>query len=91
MAEEGQEIDEAYYRAFGTELDKAPAYDRADARLSWRSPEDHWEIAFYVNNLFESDGYADMEISGTVRDNTLRRTAYVISPRRFGIEATYQF
>lgn len=83
--------DETYYRAFGTELDKAAEYDRTDARLSWQSPEDHWEVSFYLSNAFESDGYADMEISGTVRDNTLRRTATVISPRRFGLEVTYQF
>lgn len=83
--------DEAYFRAFGTELDKAAAYDRMNARLSWRSPEDHWGVALYLSNASESDGYADMEISGTVRDNTLRRTAMVISPRRYGLEITYQF
>jgi len=83
--------DEAYYRAFGTKYDRAPDYGRADARLSWRSPEGHWEIASFVKNISESDGYTDMSVTGPSDTGVYTRTAAVMAPRRFGIEVTYQF
>ena len=55
-------LDVAYQSSFYTNIDNNPAsltpgYTVANARLSWRSADEDWEVAFAVTNLFDKFYY----------------------------------
>ncbi len=55
-------LDIAYQSSFYTNIDNnpatlTPAYTVANARLSWRSPEEDWEVVLAVTNLFDKFYY----------------------------------
>lgn len=80
-------IDDVFFSAFGSELDKAPAYDRFDVRATWTSPDRSWIVSGFVNNVFDEIGIRQILRHGQAEG--FRRTAQVTEPRLYGLEVTY--
>ena len=80
-------IDDVYFSAFEAELDKAPAYSRVDLRGTWRSADQHWTVAAFVNNVMDEIGIRQILRDGAAQG--FRRTAQVTEPRHFGLEVAY--
>lgn len=82
-------IDDVYFSAFETELDKAPAYTRLDLRATWTSPAEDWIVSGYINNAMDEIGIRQIIRHGQV--DGFRRSAQVTEPRTVGVEVTYTF
>jgi outer membrane receptor protein involved in Fe transport len=80
-------IDEVYYSPFETDGEKSEAYDRLDLRVTWTSPDSHWIVSGFVNNVFDDVGVLQVLRNG--EDEFFRRAAGTTVPRLFGLELTY--
>ncbi|XOV88178.1 MAG: TonB-dependent receptor [Pseudomonadota bacterium] len=80
-------IDDVYFSAFESELDKAPAYGRIDLRATWTNTNDTLVISGFVNNVADEIGIRDLERFGG--SEGYRRSAQVTEPRVYGVEVTY--
>ncbi|MEM7000529.1 MAG: TonB-dependent receptor [Pseudomonadota bacterium] len=80
-------IDDVYFSAFEADLDLAPAYDRWDLRATWRSADEQWTVAGFVNNVTDKIGIRQILRHGAT--DGFRRTAQVSEPRHFGLDVTY--
>ena len=80
-------IDEVYFSAFESDLDLAPEYDRWDVRATWRSADEKWTVAGFVNNVTDEIGIRQILRHGA--SDGYRRTAQVTEPRLYGIELSY--
>lgn len=80
-------IDDVYFSAFETELDKAPAYARVDLRATWTSPGTNWIVSAFVNNVEDEIGIRYIERHNN--DDGYRRNGQVTEPRLYGLELTY--
>ncbi len=65
------------------------ASNRTDVQLQWRSPQDHWSVAAYANNLFDNRYVTGLQQYGTTVFGTVGAT--VSEPRQFGVEAQFRF
>ena len=67
---------------------KIDAFTVANARLTWDSADEHWQVAFFVNNFadekYNIQGFALEQICGCSKDT-------VGKPRWFGGSVRYQF
>jgi outer membrane receptor protein involved in Fe transport len=80
-------IDDVWFSAFESELDKAPAYGRLDLRATWTSTGENWIIGAFVNNVTDEIGIREILRHGS--SDGFRRTAQVTEPRVYGVEITY--
>lgn len=80
-------IDEVYFSSFETEQEKAPAYGRADARVSWSSANGNLVTSLFVNNIFDDVG--KLQILNNGEAEFFRQAAATTLPRLYGIEFTY--
>ncbi len=80
-------IDEVYFSAFETELDRAPEYQRVDLRATWTSADESWIVSGFVNNVFDEIGIRQILRHGAA--DGYRRTAQTTEPRVYGMELTY--
>lgn len=80
-------IDEVYYSAFESALDRAPSYDRLDLRATWTSASGVWNVTGFVNNVLDEIGIRQILRGGAAEG--YRRTAQVTEPRVYGVEVRY--
>ena len=80
-------IDEVYYSPFESTGERAKAYDRLDLRATWTSPDSHWIVSGFVNNVFDDIGVLQILREGEAE--FFRRSAGTTVPRLFGLEVTY--
>ncbi len=81
--------DEFYFDApFERSIDRAPAFTRWDARVSWRSANQNWDVSAWVNNITEEFGLRQMD-EGSSGDNFLRSVT-TSDPRVFGLTVSYR-
>jgi len=80
-------IDEVFYSPFEEETERADAYDRLDLRVTWTSPENHWIVSGFVNNVFDEVGVLQVLREGEAE--FFRRSAGTTTPRLYGLELTY--
>ncbi|MBD3646816.1 MAG: TonB-dependent receptor, partial [Pseudomonadales bacterium] len=80
-------IDEVYFSAFESALDRAPSYARLDLRVTWRSSDNVWTVTGFVNNVMDEIGIRQILRGGAAEG--YRRTAQVTEPRLYGIELKY--
>jgi iron complex outermembrane receptor protein len=69
--------------------DRQGFFSLVDARASWNSPDDRWNLAFYGKNLADR-----VVFSRTITQASLLRNgylAYIEPPRTFGLDLTLRF
>lgn len=81
-------IDDVYYSPFESDTEKAESYDRIDLRASWTSPEAHWKVSAFVNNVLDEVGILQVLRNG--EDEFFRSGGQTTAPRLFGLEVTYK-
>lgn len=81
-------IDDVYFAAYESELDKAPGYSRLDLRATWTSLDQRLIVGGFVNNVFDDIGIRQILRHGAT--DGYRRTAQVTEPRVVGLEVTYK-
>ena len=64
------------------------SYNLTNARLSWRDPSQHWEVAGYATNLFDEEYLLGVGGQGEAIGSP---TASRGEPRMVGVEVSYQF
>ena len=82
-------ISSVYFSPFQAKVEKAPGYDRFDARLTWTSTDDKWTASAFVDNVFDKVSIRQILING--QETGFNRTAQLTEPRLIGIEAAYTF
>lgn len=83
--------DDFYFSApFQRELDRAPSFTRWDARASWSSANEAWEVSAFVNNITGKLGVRLLESEGGEEFNFLR-AATTTDPRVYGASVRYSF
>ena len=82
-------IDEVYFSAFESDVDRAPSYYRWDGRVNWTSVSQNWEVAAFVNNITDEIGIR--QIDRTDETENFRRSGATTFPRQFGLEVRYRF
>jgi outer membrane receptor protein involved in Fe transport len=82
--------DDFYFGApFSRELDRAPSFVRWDARASWKSASENWDVSMFVNNITNELGVRNLDIEGGEELNFLRSVA-TTDPRVYGMSLTYR-
>jgi iron complex outermembrane receptor protein len=84
-------IDQVYFSAFESKEDAAPSYQRTDARIGWTSPGGSWNVAGFVNNVFDEIGLRQVDHYGAIEELDFRRWGSNTIPRQFGFEVDYKF
>lgn len=82
-------IDDVYFSSFESEQEKAPAYGRADARVTWTSSNGNLVTSAFVNNIFDDVG--KLQILNNGQAEFFRQAAGTTVPRLYGVEFTYLF
>ena len=70
-------------------LTTAPAFTRWDARVSWMSASEQWNVSGFVNNILDKVGVRNMFTYGMW--NGYRRAIEPTNPRMWGVEVQYKF
>ena len=65
--------DSQYGTIFSRFYNKAPSWDQEDARISFKSPDEHWELIVWAKNLANTIGY-DTGAIGTRYAGTIDRS-----------------
>ena len=73
----------------GLALDRSPAFDRMDVKVSWRNADEDLEIMAFVNNVHNKIGIRNMTSDG--ENQGFRRSVTPTLPRSAGIGFTYKF
>ncbi|MEE4299500.1 MAG: TonB-dependent receptor [Pseudomonadales bacterium] len=73
---------------FERALEEAPAFWRWDARASWTSASQKWEVAAFVNNILDELGVRALEVMP--ENENYRRNVTTTDPRVFGLSVSYR-
>lgn len=80
-------VDDQFFDVFNNDYVAADSYWNTNGRIAWVPGDGQFELALWGKNLTENDEYV-----GRIRVATLGSVFGVApQPRRFGIEASYQF
>ena len=72
-----------------TPLVMAPDFLRWDARVSWKSATDNWNLSAFVNNITDELGVRNQFDYGESQGH--RRVIEPTNPRMWGLEIQYKF
>ena len=67
----------------------APAFARWDARVSWMSANEQWNVSGFVNNILDKVGVRNMFNYNV--EGGFRRAIEPTNPRMWGVEVQYKF
>ena len=70
-------------------LTTAPSFARWDARVSWMSASEQWNVSGFVNNILDKVGVRNMFTYDTW--DGYRRAIEPTNPRMWGLEVQYKF
>ena len=80
-------ISEVYYSPFEAKEERAKAYGRADARMTYTAGSGKWVVSGYVNNIFDKVG--NLQILREGEDEFYRHSSGTTLPRMYGVEFSY--
>ena len=81
--------DEYFFSApFERELESTPSFVRWDARVSWTSNDERWEVSSFVNNITGELGVRQLQSLG--EDNNFQRQVTTNDPRVYGLSVAYR-
>jgi iron complex outermembrane receptor protein len=88
--------DQQYGSIFNRPYTLAPSWDQTDARIQFRTAEDHLTVIAYGKNLFDEIGYNLGARAAAQTDATGAPAGFVKSyditpPQIFGLEVQYKF
>ena len=89
--------DKSFAGIFERSYYEAPAWDQVDVRGTWSGDHDHYEIIFFVKNLFNTIGYdaaggATANFTGLQSNPVTQDAAFDLTPpRTYGVEVHYKF
>lgn len=82
--------DEYFFSApFERDLERTPAFTRWDARTSWRSPAETWEVSAFINNITGELGVRQLQSLG--EDWNFQRQVTTNDPQVYGLSVQYSF
>jgi len=82
--------DDFFFNApFERDLDRAPSFTRWDARMSWRSPGERWEVSAFVNNITGEIGVRALE--GVGEQYNFQRRVTTTDPRVYGVSLLFHW
>jgi iron complex outermembrane receptor protein len=82
-------IDEVYFSPFEDDRDSSDSYSRWDARATWRSPDESWTVAAFMNNILDEIGIR--QIDRNSESFNYMRSGATTDPRLYGMEVRYKF
>lgn len=82
-------VDKMYTDPYNNENGMLESFDRVDARATWTSPTDTWNLTAFIKNIGDNR-HANDASSGTIADGFLR-TEYLTNPRMYGLQVNYKF
>ena len=81
--------DDFFFSApFERGLELAPNFWRWDARASWKSASETWEVSAFVNNILDELGVRSIEVHDEAEN--YRRNITTTDPRVYGLSVTYR-
>jgi outer membrane receptor protein involved in Fe transport len=81
--------DEYFFSApFERDLESTPAFVRWDARVSWVSADEQWEVSSFVNNITGELGVRQLQSLG--EDWNYQRQVTTNDPRVYGLSVAYR-
>ncbi|HSG90469.1 MAG TPA: TonB-dependent receptor [Pseudomonadales bacterium] len=81
--------DEFFFSApFERGLERAPSFTRWDARASWTSPAESWEVSAFINNITDELGVRALETEG--ENQNFQRKVTTTDPRVYGVSLTWR-
>jgi iron complex outermembrane receptor protein len=89
--------DKSYAGVFTRSYEEAPSWNQVDMRGTWSGDHDHYEVIFFVKNLFNTIGYdaanlATAGYTGNPANPTFQQSSYDLTPpRTYGVEVHYKF
>jgi iron complex outermembrane recepter protein len=89
--------DKSYAGVFQRSYDEAPSWNQVDVRGTWSGDHDHYELIFFVKNLFNTLGYdaagaATAGYTGNPANPTFQQSTFDLTPpRTYGVEVHYKF
>ncbi len=93
--------DKSYAGIFTRSYYEAPSWNQVDVRGTWSGDHDHYEVVFFVRNLFNTLGYdaaggpggATASYTGATGGSPLAQdNVYDLTPpRTYGVEVHYKF
>jgi len=82
--------DDFYFGApFQRDIDRAPSFTRWDARMSWRSPAERWEVSAFINNITGEIGVRAIEGQG--EQYNFQRRVTTTDPRVYGLSLLFHW
>ncbi len=82
--------DSFFTTVFNEDLDKAPSFWRWDARVSWTSADEQWNVSGFVNNILNESGIRSQQVQ-TEREGNFLRTFTANDPRVYGMTVRWQW
>lgn len=81
--------DEYFFSApFERDLEATPAFTRWDARVSWNSPAEEWEVSGFINNITGELGVRQLQSLG--EDWNFQRQVTTNDPQVYGLSVTWR-
>lgn len=68
-----------------------PSYGRFDFRAAWASPEEKWNVTFYVQNVLDEIGLVEFYVSPALGRSRLFASGTLTEPRQFGLIVRWDF
>ena len=63
----------------------------APTRITWTSPSASWQVAGFVDNVFDEIGLRQVDHYGSNEDVDFRRSGSNTIPRQVGLSLDYKF
>jgi iron complex outermembrane recepter protein len=84
--------DKFYDSIFNDANEQAPTQEQVDARLTWRSGDDHWTVIGWVRNLLDDEQNTSVASNAfRTADNGRYQTFSYAPPRMYGIDLQFHF
>jgi iron complex outermembrane recepter protein len=84
--------DEFYDGIFNNDLEKSPAYDQTDARMTWRDADDRWTFIAWARNLFDEEQTTSISVQNfRTQDLGRYQTWSFAPPRMVGVELQFHY
>jgi outer membrane receptor protein involved in Fe transport len=81
--------DEYFFSApFERDLNATPAFTRWDARVSWNSPAEEWEVSGFINNITGELGVRQLQSLG--EEWNFQTQATTNDPQVYGLSVTWR-
>ena len=68
-----------------------PSYGRFDLRAAWTSPQEKWNVTFYVQNVLDDIGLVEFYVNAVLGRSRVVSGGTLTEPRQFGLTVRAEF